>query len=60
MIGQPFVVNIFSLSFDTKIIIGLDTTSTEISVIESIYKLNEIKGSIGGESLRTTMIHELK
>ena len=34
MIGLHFVVN-----YNNNIIIGLDTTSTEISVVEKIFKL---------------------
>jgi len=39
---------------------GLDTTSTEISVIESIFKLNEVtKAGVEGSHLRTDIIKEL-
>lgn len=41
-------------------VLGLDTTSTEISVIESIFKLNEIKEGTAGTQMRTDMIKELK
>lgn len=39
---------------------GLDTTSTEISVIESIYKLNEIKENNRQDGFRSNIIQELK
>lgn len=40
---------------------GLDTTSTEISVIESIFKLNEVtKAGSEGSYLRTDLLKELK
>jgi translation initiation factor 6 len=38
---------------------GQDTTSTEISVIESIFKLNETKQPAGSSGFRTDMIKEL-
>jgi len=39
---------------------GLDTTSTEISVIESIFKLNETKSSYTVTDLRSEMVKELR
>jgi len=39
---------------------GLDTTSTEISVIESIFKLNEIKPETSGTQMKIDMIQQLK
>jgi hypothetical protein len=41
-------------------LLGLDTTSTEISVIESIFKLNELKTENKSNEMRTDMIKELK
>jgi len=39
---------------------GLDTTSTEITVVENIFKLNEVRGENAGDSLRTDLIKTLK
>lgn len=39
---------------------GLDTTSTEISVIEGIFKLNESKNNNKGEDMKLDMIKNLK
>eukprot|EP00330_Aristerostoma_sp_ATCC50986_P004012 CAMPEP_0114596706 /NCGR_PEP_ID=MMETSP0125-20121206/18838_1 /TAXON_ID=485358 ORGANISM="Aristerostoma sp., Strain ATCC 50986" /NCGR_SAMPLE_ID=MMETSP0125 /ASSEMBLY_ACC=CAM_ASM_000245 /LENGTH=245 /DNA_ID=CAMNT_0001800229 /DNA_START=14 /DNA_END=751 /DNA_ORIENTATION=- len=39
---------------------GLDTTSTEISVIESIFKLNEVKTESKDNEMRMDMIKDLK
>jgi len=39
---------------------GLDTTSTELSVIESIFKLNEIKPEAKDNQIRTEIVKTLK
>ena len=39
---------------------GLDTTSTEVNVIESIFKLKETKPMTDGDSLRSNLVYELK
>lgn len=43
-----------------KLILGLDTTSTEISVIESIFRLNEIKNENKGMTIRKDMVKDLE
>lgn len=44
----------------SKFILGLDTTSTEISVIESIFRLNEIKNENKGMTIRKDMVKDLE
>lgn len=38
---------------------GLDTTSTELSVVESVFKLNEAKPSTIATSMRDSLIDSL-
>ena len=40
--------------------LGLDTTSTEISVVESIFRLNEIKNKTEGGQMRKDLIKNLE
>jgi len=39
---------------------GFDTTATEISVVESIFKLSETKVESKSNEIRTNLIKELK
>jgi len=39
---------------------GFDTTATEISVVESIFKLSEVKTESKTNEIRTDLIKELK
>jgi len=48
------------LANDWSAFCGFDTTSTEISVVESIFKLNEIKTEGKSNEIRTGLIKNLK